>query len=96
MLPTASLTSLTATGDVVMGPGGIKYLTKGLPCACIGDIVVGPVCVGGAITVIITPINNIVLGRPQANITSLVAGVSAVGVPVATAIAVSININLLV
>ena len=97
MTPTASITSVTATGSVVVGPGGIKYLTKGLPCACVGDIVAGFPMVAGVITVPIpTAFNNIILGRPQADIGSMVAGVSPVGIPLAAPIAVSININLIV
>ena len=97
MTPTLSLANLTATGDVVIGPGGITNLAKGLPLACMGDLVAGPVCVTGAITVPIpTTFNNIVLGRPQADLSSIVAGVSVIGVPITTAVAVTPNINLIV
>ena len=97
MTPTLSLANLTATGDVVIGPGGITNLAKGLPLACMGDLVAGPVCVTGVITVPIpTTFNNIVLGRPQADLSSIVAGVSVIGVPITTAVAVTPNINLIV
>ena len=97
MTPTLSIANLTATGDVVLGPGGLTNLAKGLPLACMADLVAGPVCVTGAITMPIpTTFNNIVMGRPQANLSSVVVGVSVVGVPVSTAVVVTPNINLIV
>ena len=97
MTPTVSIANLTATGDVVTGPGAITKLVKGLPRACMGDLVAGPVCVSGVITSPIpTTFNNIVMGRPQADLSSVVAGVSVVGVPVSTVVAVTPNINLIV
>ena len=97
MTPTVSIANLTATGDVVIGPGAFTKLLKGLPCACLGDLVVGPVCVSGIITSPIpTTYNNIVWGRPQADLCSVVAGVSVLGVPISTVVAVTPNINLIV
>ena len=97
MTPTLSIANLTATGDVVLGPGGFTNLAKGLPMACMGDLVAGPVCVAGAITAPIpTTFNNIVMGRPQANLSSVVAGISVLGVPVSTTVVVTPNINLIV
>ena len=97
MTPTVTIANLTATGDVVIGPGAINLLAKALPRACVGDAVAGPACASGTITMPIpTAVNNIMKGRPQANIGSVVAGVSPVGVPVSTTVAVSPNLNLLV
>jgi uncharacterized Zn-binding protein involved in type VI secretion len=93
--PIATIVNLTATGDVIIGPGGITTLAKGLPVACMGDAVAGPFCVTGVITMT-TALNKIVKGRPLANIGSLVSGVSVVGVPVATAVLVCPNVNIIV
>jgi hypothetical protein len=57
-----------------------------------GDLVAGALCVSGAITVS-TAINKIFMGRPVANMGSVVAGVSPLGVPVSTAVMVCLNIN---
>ena len=95
MTPAATIANLTATGDVIVGPGGITTLIKGLPCACMGDLVTGPLCITGAITMS-TAITRIVKGRPRANIGSLVTGVSVIGIPVATAVMVCPNINRIV
>ena len=90
-MPHATIaTSLTATGDVVIGPGAVTNLTKGLPCACMGDAIAGPVVVSGLITVPFpSSMNNIMMGRPQATLGSIVAGVSIVGVPIGSVLAVS-------
>jgi uncharacterized Zn-binding protein involved in type VI secretion len=93
--PIATIVNLTATGDVITGPGAPTILYKGLPAACMGDLVAGPLCVAGAITMT-TAITNLHLGRPVANLGSLVAGVSPIGIPMSTAVAVCININIIV
>jgi hypothetical protein len=93
--PVATIVNLTATGDVIIGPGALTTMVKGLPCACLGDIVVGPLCVTGVVTMT-TALNKLAKGRPQACIGSLVTGVSAIGVPVATAVLVCPNINVIV
>ena len=95
MMPHGTIaTTLTATGDVVIGPGAVTNLTKGLPCACMGDAVAGPVVVGGLITVPFpTGVNNILMGRPQATIGSIVAGVSVVGIPIGSVLAVSPHVT---
>ncbi|MDR2483784.1 MAG: PAAR domain-containing protein [Treponema sp.] len=93
--PVATITNLTATGDAIIGPGGITTMVKGLPVACLGDAVAGPMCVSGAITVT-TATTKLVKGRPAANLGSMVAGVSPLGVPVSTAVAVCPNVNELV
>lgn len=95
MTPTATLVNLSATGDVVTGPGMPTNLVNGLPCACLGDVVSGAVCVG-AITMT-TAINNLTKGRPTANLGSVVTGVNPItGVPVATTLAVCPNVNKIV
>ena len=93
--PVATIANLTATGDVIVGPGAITTMVKGLPCACLGDIVAGPFCVAGVITMT-TAITTLAKGRPQANIGSLVSGVSVIGIPVATAVLVCPNLNVIV
>jgi uncharacterized Zn-binding protein involved in type VI secretion len=93
--PLATITNLTATGDVITGPGGITMLAKGLPVACVGDAVAGALCVTGAITVS-TAVNKIVKGRPLANIGSVVAGVSPLGIPVTTTALVCPNVNIII
>ncbi|MDR2841669.1 MAG: hypothetical protein LBV52_00520 [Spirochaetaceae bacterium] len=93
--PVATIANLTATGDVIVGPGGFTTMVKGLPCACLGDIVTGPFCVAGAITMSLS-LNKIAKGRPQVGIGSLVSGISIIGVPVATAVLVCPNANVIV
>ncbi|MGN0903453.1 MAG: hypothetical protein ACI4M9_09210 [Succinivibrio sp.] len=95
MTPSATLVNLTATGDVVTGPGMPTNLVNGLPQACLGDLVAGAVCVG-AIT-FSTSVTYITKGRPVANLSALVSGVNPItGIPVATALAVCPNINKIV
>lgn len=95
MTPTATLINMTATGDVVTGPGMPVNLVNGLPCACMGDMVTGPVCVG-AIS-FTTALNNLTKGRPTANLGSLVTGVNPLtGIPMATVLAVCPHINKIV
>lgn len=92
MTPIATLVNATATGDVVTGPGSPTNIVNGLPCACIGDVVTGPV-VTGAISVT-TAVTRIVKGRPVANLTAVVSGVNPItGVPMASALAVCPSIN---
>jgi uncharacterized Zn-binding protein involved in type VI secretion len=83
--PIATITNLSATGDAVTGPGAPTILVNGLPVACVGDLVAGPACVSGAITM--SPVMNILInGRPLANMGSVITGVSPLGVPVSTAV----------
>jgi hypothetical protein len=93
--PVATIANLTATGDVIIGPGGFTTMVKGLPCACMGDAVTGALCVAGVITMT-TALNKIAKGRPQANIGSLVFGISPIGIPVSTAVLVCPNLNVIV
>lgn len=90
MFPAARITDVTATGDMVLPPGVPNVLIGGLPAACVGDMVYGPVInyapgviVTGAFTVLIA-------GRPAARVTSMVQGLTigplGVPVPVATTI----------
>ena len=95
MTPVATIANLTATGDVIMGPGALTTMVKGLPCACMGDPVAGPVCVTGVITMT-TSLFTLAKFRPQANIGSIVSGVSIVGIPVATPVLVCPNVNVIV
>lgn len=92
MLPVATITSLTATGDVDMGPGALTVLSNALPISCICDPVVGAVCVG-----VITETEAILCiknGRPVATLTSMVTGVNPeTGIPVETAIVETIAIT---
>ncbi|GHU39421.1 hypothetical protein FACS1894190_03960 [Spirochaetia bacterium] len=93
--PVATIANLTATGDVIIGPGGLTTMVKGLPCACLGDAVAGPLCVSGVITVS-TALTKLAKGRPQVNIGSVVVGVSPIGIPVTTAVLVCPNVNTIV
>jgi uncharacterized Zn-binding protein involved in type VI secretion len=90
--PVATIANLTATGDVIIGPGALTTMVKGLPVACMGDAVAGPLCVAGVITMT-TAINKLAKGRPTANIGSLVTGVSPIGIPISTAVLVCPNVN---
>ncbi|MBQ3775491.1 MAG: hypothetical protein II847_05130 [Ruminobacter sp.] len=93
--PIATIANLTATGDVIAGPGAPIRLIKGLPAACIGDAVAGAVCVG--VISATTAVTRLRAGRPVANIGSVVTGVNPVtGIPVVTAVAVCPNINRIV
>jgi uncharacterized Zn-binding protein involved in type VI secretion len=85
MFPQARLTDITATGDIVTGPGIPTVLVEAMPAAVMADMVDGSVCVGsimeGSPTVL-------VMGLPAARVTSVVVGVNPeTGVPVSTAIA---------
>jgi hypothetical protein len=93
--PVATIVNLTATGDVIIGPGGITTMCKGLPVACMGDAVSGALCVAGVITMT-TAINKLAKGRPTANLGSLVTGVSILGIPVSTAVLLCPNVNVIV
>jgi uncharacterized Zn-binding protein involved in type VI secretion len=95
MTPVATIANLTATGDVIIGPGALTTMVKGLPVACMGDAVVGPMCITGAITMT-TAITTLAKGRPSANIGSLVMGVSMLGFPISTAVLVCPNVNVIV
>lgn len=93
--PIATIANLTATGDVIVGPGGITSIVKGLPVACMGDAVAGPMCTG--VITMTTAVNKICKGRPMANLGSVVTGVNPmIGVPVVTAVALCPNVNIIV
>jgi uncharacterized Zn-binding protein involved in type VI secretion len=92
MTPVATIANLTATGDVIIGPGALTTMVKGLPVACMGDAVAGPMCITGAITMT-TAITTLAKGRPSANLGSLVMGVSMLGFPISTAVLVCPNVN---
>lgn len=84
--PAAFVGSMTATGDVVTGPGVPNVLIGGMPASVMGDLVTGP-AVAGAIG---AGCSNTVLigGRPAARATSAVTGANpASGVPVTSSIA---------
>lgn len=89
--PVATIVNMTATGDVITGPGALTTMVKGLPVACIGDAVAGPVCTG-VISSTLSP-TNIAKGRPVASLGCTVTGVTPVGVPVTTVVAVCPNLN---
>jgi hypothetical protein len=93
--PIATIANLTATGDVIIGPGALTTLAKGLPVACMGDMVAGALCVTGVITMT-TAITRLSLGRPTANLGSLVTGVTFLGIPIGTAVMLCPNVNIIV
>jgi uncharacterized Zn-binding protein involved in type VI secretion len=81
--------SVTATGDIVTGPGVPNVLIGGMPAAVSGDLVAGAIMSGaisvGSMTVLIG-------GRPAARALALVNGVNnQSGVPVATTIATGVT-----
>lgn len=85
MFPAARLGDITATGDVITGPGVPNVLIASMPASVVGDLVSGAACTGaitmGSMTVMIA-------GRPAARVTSMVTGVNpATGVPVSTTVA---------
>ncbi|MDR2096668.1 MAG: hypothetical protein LBP76_14290 [Treponema sp.] len=90
--PVATIANLTATGDVIIGPGALTTMVKGLPVACMGDAVAGPMCVAGVITMT-TAINKLAKGRPTANMGSIVMGITPIGVPISTAVMICPNVN---
>lgn len=95
MMPTATLTNASATGDVITAVGMPNRLCGGLPVACVGDMVTGPVCTGSMS--ISTAVTRLMGGRPIANVTTQVVGVNPItGIPVTTAIAVSPNVTRLI
>lgn len=95
MMPTATLTNTSATGDVITAVGMPNRLCGGLPIACVGDLVTGPVCTGSM--AISTAVTRLMGGRPIANVTTQVVGVNPItGIPVTTAIAVSPNVTRLI
>ncbi len=88
MLPIATLTSTTGTGDVVTGPGAPTVLINGMPGACMGDLVTGPMCVGA---ISASSSLALLMGRPAATLTSMATGTnpSAMGAPAAVPVAMS-------
>lgn len=91
-MPVMTLANATATGDVIVGPGAVGVLVKGLPVACMGDAVTGAVCTG-VISMTPSP-NKIMRGRPVAVMTSPVMGVNPLtGIPMTTVCAITPNIN---
>ncbi len=95
MTPVATLTNLTATGDVITAVGSPTRLCKGIPQACVGDMVTGPMCTGTLS--VSTATTRIMMGRPEANISTMVTGVNPItGIPMTTTIAVSPNVDRLV
>jgi hypothetical protein len=96
--PVATIANLTATGDVIIGPGAVTDITMGLPDACMGDAVAGPMVATGVITLTLDP-TVIKMGRPVGCMGSLVVGVSPpmpVPLPMATAVAICPNVNVIV
>jgi uncharacterized Zn-binding protein involved in type VI secretion len=49
MTPIATIVNATATGDMIIGPGCPTKIFMGLPAACMGDAVAGPLCVAGVL-----------------------------------------------
>ncbi len=83
--PASRVTDITATGDVITGPGVPTVLIGGLPASVLGDMVSGSVCVGA---VILGSVTVLIAGRPATRMTSEVSGVNPItGVPVMTTVA---------
>jgi uncharacterized Zn-binding protein involved in type VI secretion len=88
--PAARVGDLSATGDAILPPGFPNVLIGGLPAACVGDTVYGPV-INYAPGIIATGGFTVLIGgRPAARVTSMVNGLTigplGVPVPVATTI----------
>ena len=82
--PAARLGDMTATGDVITGPGSATVLIENVPASCMGDMVSGAACTG---SITVGSPTVLIMGRPAARVTSTVVGVNPVtGVPVTTAI----------
>ena len=82
--PAARVGDMTATGDVITGPGAATVMIENMPAACMGDMVSGAACTG---SITVGSPTVIIMGRPAARVTSTVVGVNPVsGVPVTTAI----------
>ncbi len=82
--PAARVGDMTATGDVITGPGAATVLIENMPAACMGDMVSGAACTG---SITVGSPTVIIMGRPAARVTSTVVGVNPVsGVPVTTAV----------
>jgi uncharacterized Zn-binding protein involved in type VI secretion len=65
---------MTATGDLIVGPGGATTMVKGLPVSCMGDMVAGAMCITGSV-IMSTAMTKLVKGRPVVNMGSMVVGV---------------------
>ena len=92
--PIATITNLSGTADVIIGPGAPTILINSMPVACVGDAVAGPMCTSGVIAM--SPVMNILInGRPVANMGSMISGVSPVGVPVSTPVSVCPAVTIL-
>jgi uncharacterized Zn-binding protein involved in type VI secretion len=73
---------MTATGDVITGPGVPTVLIGGMPASVMGDLINGAACVGA---IIMGSPTVLIGGRPAARATSSVTGANpASGVPVST------------
>ena len=82
--PAARVGDMTATGDVITGPGAATVMIENMPAACMGDMVSGAACTG---SITVGSPTVIIMGRPAARVTSTVVGVNpATGVPVTTAV----------
>lgn len=93
--PISTLTGVSATGDMITGPGAPLFLVNGLPASCMGDAVTGVACTG-VISSSMHP-TMLILGRPVASLTCSVTGANPVtGIPVATTEAVSVGLSFLV
>ncbi len=82
--PAARFSDLTVTGDAIIPPCVPNVLIGGLPAACVGDMVYGPV-INYAPGIITTGgFTVLIAGRPAARVTSVVKGltIGPLGVPV--------------
>ena len=61
MFPSARIGDLTATGDVITGPGMATVLIGGKPAACVGDLVAGTFMTG---TIVAGSATVMIGGRP--------------------------------
>ena len=85
-MPIAVMTSQTATGDTVVGPGSPAVLSGGKPVVSMGASVTGAACVG---TAAMSPNPQVLVqNKPVLHLTSQATGSNpATGAPVTTPIA---------
>ena len=93
VMPIATMTGLTATGNTVTGPGYPKYICNAMPVSCLGDLAAGPA--PGPVISTMHP-TLIIGGRPVASMTCIVQGVMPPGLPMPGPIAMSIMPNMIV
>lgn len=93
-MPVATLTSMSATADIVSAPGYVKSIYKGMPVSCVGDSVSGANIVGVISST--SAINKLYGGKPVVVLTSMITGSNPItGVPLSMPVAQSMVLTTL-